>query len=158
VVGRNAFIDAAVVIGRDCKIQDGALIYSPAVLADGVFVGPGAILTNDRLPRAVSPELAPVSREQWVANGVTVGRGASVGAGAVIVAGSRIGAWSMVGAGSVVVHDVPDHGLVVGNPARRIGWVGRSGVRLVADGNVLRCPATGVGYLEHDGELTEQPS
>ncbi len=134
-------------IGPDAKIQDRALIYGPARLGAGVFIGPGAILTNDRRPRAVGPDLTKKGAGDWVAEGVTVGDGASVGAGAVVVAGVVVGRWALVGAGAVVAGDVADFALVVGVPARRIGWVGRAGARLEEDGpDRLRCPVTGQGF------------
>jgi len=143
-VGRGVYVDAGVELGPDCKVQDQALLYAPARLGAGVFVGPGAILTNDRRPRAVDPDLTKKGATGWVPDGVVVGDGASIGAGAVVVAGTAIGRWAMVGAGSVVTRDVGDFALVVGSPARRIGWVGRAGARLDDDGaDELRCPVTG---------------
>ena len=92
----------------------------------------------------------------WHAVGVTVGEGASIGARAVCVAPVRIGDWAMVGAGAVVTSDVPDFALVVGVPARRIGWVGRAGERLEqVDVDTWRCPETGARYREAAGKLTE---
>jgi acetyltransferase-like isoleucine patch superfamily enzyme len=143
-IGRGVYVDAGVQIGPDGKVQDRAMLYAPARLGAGVFVGPGAILTNDRRPRAVNPDLSKKDAAGWVADGVIVGDGASIGAGAVIVAGVSIGAWAMVGAGAVVTGDVAAFALVVGCPARRVGWVGRAGARLEVDGSDrLRCPSTG---------------
>lgn len=148
-LGRGAYVDAGVQVGADAKIQDLALVYAPARLGDGVFIGPGVILTNDRRPRAVGPDLRKKEASDWVPEGVVVHEGAAVGAGAVVVAGIRIGRWAMVGAGSVVTRDVPDFALVVGSPARHAGWVGRAGVRLEADGpGRLRCPASGQHFRE----------
>lgn len=149
VVGRNVFVDVGVRIGARCKIQNNALLYAPAVLGDGVFVGPGVILTNDRSPRAVAPDGSLLRAGDWSSAGVDVGQGASLGAGAVVIAGVRIGAWSLVGAGAVVVTDVAPNALVVGSPARRIGWVGRAGVRLESDAaGGLRCPRTGERFRD----------
>jgi len=143
-VGRGAYIDTGVELGPDCKVQDRAMLYAPARLGAGVFVGPGVILTNDRRPRAVAPDLTKIDATGWAAEGVVVSEGASLGAGAVVVAGTKIGRWALVGAGSVVTRDVADFALVVGSPARRIGWVGRAGARLDDDGaDELRCPVTG---------------
>jgi acetyltransferase-like isoleucine patch superfamily enzyme len=162
VVGRGAYVGAGVQIGDNVKLQNYALVYEPAVLGDGVFVGPAVVLTNDRNPRSVDPEGHQKRGGDWEAVGVTVDEGASLGARSVCVAPLRIGRWAMVAAGAVVTKDVPDFGLVVGVPARRIGWVGRSGVRLVArpdEPGVWECPETGALYTENsaDGEalLTE---
>jgi UDP-2-acetamido-3-amino-2,3-dideoxy-glucuronate N-acetyltransferase len=154
VIGRGAYVGPGVRLGNRCKLQNYALVYEPAVLADGVFVGPAAVLTNDRHPRAVSPSGRLKRAEDWEAVGVDVGPGASIGARAVCVAPVTIGAWALVAAGAVVTEDVPDHALVVGVPARRIGWVGRAGVPLEqVHGSVWRCPRSGETYREQDGRL-----
>jgi acetyltransferase-like isoleucine patch superfamily enzyme len=120
-IGRNVYIGPGVKIGDNCKIQNNALIYAPSILADGVFVGPGAILTNDKHPRAISDSGEVKGPDDWKAVQVLVETGASIGAGAVCVAPLKIGEFSTVGAGSVVVRDVPKGSTVVGNPAREIG-------------------------------------
>ncbi len=154
IVGRGAYIGSGVRVGDHCKIQNYALVYEPAVLEDGVFIGPAVVLTNDTYPRAVNPDGSLKSTHDWQAVGVTVRHGASVGARAVCVAPVTVGRWATVAAGAVVTRDVPDHALMVGVPARRIGWVGRAGVRLEneADGT-WRCPATGELYDETDDGL-----
>jgi UDP-2-acetamido-3-amino-2,3-dideoxy-glucuronate N-acetyltransferase len=150
VVGRGAYVGAGVVMGANCKLQNYALVYEPAELGDGVFIGPVAVLTNDEYPRSVDPDGTLRRGGDWEAVGVHVGDGASVGARAVCVAPVRVGRWAMVAAGAVVTHDVPDFALVVGVPARQIGWVGRSGRRLEeADGaGTWTCPKTGAVYRE----------
>ena len=156
-LGRGAYVDAGVRVGPDAKIQDRALLYAPARLGAGVFVGPGVILTNDRTPRAVDPDLRKKDASGWEAQGVEVGDGASLGAGSVVVAGTAIGRWALVGAGSVVTRDVADFALVVGCPAHRTGWVGRSGARLVEDGTGrLRCPVTGRRFREIGDRIEEE--
>lgn len=156
VVGRGAYIGTGVAVGRNCKIQNYALVYEPAVLEDGVFIGPAVVLTNDTFPRAVTPNGELKSGDDWEAVGVHICEGASVGARAVCVAPVKIGRWATVAAGAVVTRDVPDFGLVVGVPARRVGWVGKAGMPLVADGDDWVCPRTGQRYLETlDGNLTE---
>lgn len=156
VVGRGAYIGPGVVVGDRVKIQNQALVYEPAVLEDGAFVGPAVVLTNDTYPRAVNPDGTPKTGADWEAVGVTVRTGASIGARAVCVAPVTIGRWASVGAGSVVTRDVPDHALVVGVPARRVGWVGRSGVPLVSDsGDRWVCPVSGQVYIENDARLEE---
>lgn len=155
IVGRGAYIGTGVHVGDRCKIQNYALVYEPASLADGVFIGPAVVLTNDTYPRAVTPDGALKSAHDWEPVGVTIGEGASIGARAVCVAPVRIGRWAMVAAGAVVTQDVPDFAMVAGVPAHRIGWVGRAGRRLVPDGDAWRCPETGESYVERDGAITE---
>lgn len=150
VVGRGAYIGSGVQMGNGCKIQNYALVYEPAKLADGVFVGPAAVFTNDHFPRAVNPDLSPKSASDWEPVGVTCQEGASIGARAVCVAPVTIGAWAMVAAGATVVKDVPPHALVAGVPAKRIAWVGRSGEKLLpaSDGtDAWVCPTTGEWYI-----------
>lgn len=155
VVGRGAYLGTGVELGRNCKIQNYALVYEPARLGDGVFVGPAAVLTNDTYPRAVNPDGSLKSADDWHAVGVTIEDGASIGARAVCVAPVRIGAWATVAAGAVVTKDVPAHAIVVGVPARQVGWVGRAGRPLERAESGWVCPATGARYTEIDGALTE---
>ncbi len=158
VIGRGAYVGPGVIIGSNVKIQNYALVYEPARLADGVFIGPAAVLTNDTYPRAVTPEGRLKTGADWTAVGVVIGEGAAIGARAVCVAPVVVGRWSLIAAGAVVVADVPDFALVVGVPARRVGWVGRAGVRLVADGDGrFVCPDSGARYVEVDGLLSEAP-
>lgn len=153
IIGQGAYIDAGVAVGDNCKVQNGAQVYAPAVLHDGVFVGPGAILTNDRLPRAVMANGAQKTETDWSANGVTVESGASIGAGAVILPGVVIGEWAMVGAGAVVTRDVPSRALVRGIPAKLIGWVGRDGRALSAERSLLVDSETGETFRDVGGTL-----
>lgn len=156
ILGRSVYVGPGARLGERCKVQNQAMLYEPAVLEDGVFIGPGAVLTNDMYPRAVMPDGRRMSADDWAPVGVVVREGASVGARAVCVAPLTIGRWASVGAGAVVTRDVPDHALVVGTPARRIGWVGRSGVPLVQDADERwTCPRTGEVYLEIQGRLEE---
>ncbi|MDR2454105.1 MAG: acetyltransferase [Bifidobacteriaceae bacterium] len=155
VIGRGAYIGAGVRLGQACKVQNYALVYEPAGLADGVFVGPAAVLTNDTYPRAINPDGSLKGGEDWESVGVSVKRGASIGARAVCVAPLTIGAWAMVAAGAVVVKDVPDHALVAGVPARQIGWVGPAGRPLERRGEVWVCPATGALFKAAGDKLEE---
>jgi UDP-2-acetamido-3-amino-2,3-dideoxy-glucuronate N-acetyltransferase len=156
IVGRGAYIDTGVTLGDNCKVQNYALVYAPARLGHGVFIGPAVVLTNDVYPRAVSADGGIKSGDDWEAAGVTIGDGAAVGARSVVVAGVSIGAWALVGAGAVVTKDVPDHALVVGVPARRVGWVGYAGVPLEDRGDGLWvCPESGTNFIEQDDTLTE---
>ncbi|MEW2300751.1 acyltransferase [Streptomyces sp. NPDC006655] len=159
IVGRGAYVGPGVRIGDNVKLQNYALVYEPAVLGDGVFVGPAAVLTNDYFPRSVDPRGRLKRGGDWEAVAVVVAEGASLGARSVCVAPVRVGRWALVAAGAVVTRDVPDFALVAGVPARRIGWVGRAGVRLVerdAEPGVWECPETGALHDEKDGELVER--
>ncbi len=159
IVGRGAYIGTGVVMGDNCKVQNYALVYEPASLGDGVFIGPAVVLTNDTYPRAINPDGSLKSAHDWEPVGVTIKSGASIGARATCVAPVTIGAWATVAAGAVVVKDVPDFALVAGVPARRIGWVGRAGVPLESTGDGRwRCPATQRTYVEADGILVEEDS
>jgi len=145
-------------MGDNCKVQNYALVYEPAKLADGVFIGPAVVLTNDTYPRAINADGTIKSAHDWEPVGVTIERGAAIGARATCVAPVTIGAWATVAAGAVVVKDVPAYALVAGVPARRIGWVGESGVPLVAgdDETTWICPTTGDRYFETNGTLTKE--
>ncbi|MEI8083187.1 MAG: acyltransferase [Actinomycetes bacterium] len=153
IVGRGAYIGTGVEVGENSKIQNFALVYEPAWLGPGVFIGPAAVLTNDQYPRAVNPDLSQKSAHDWEPVGVHISEGASIGARAVCVAPVRIGAWSLVAAGAVVIKDVPDFALVAGVPAKRIRWVGHTGVPLDRrDDGLWVCPESGRLYQQTDEE------
>ncbi len=156
VIGRGAYIGPDVQLGDACKVQNYALVYEPARLADGVFIGPAAVLTNDMHPRAINPDGSLKSVQDWEPVGVSIGYGASIGARAVCVAPLQIGAWATVAAGAVVTRDVPDHALMVGVPARQRGWVGQAGAPLQQDGDGRwTCPVSGTTYLSHGDTIRE---
>lgn len=137
-LGKNVFVDSGVVIGADVKIQNNVSVYRGVHLEDEVFVGPSAVFTNDRFPRASSPDWQVV--ETWVR------RGASIGANATLVGGIEIGAWATVAAAAVVTRAVAPHELVAGNPARRLGWVcqcGRVLARTTDDIGAMACATCG---------------
>lgn len=144
IVGKGAYVDFGVQIGSNVKIQNRASVYHGVTLEDGVFVGPHAVFTNDRLPRAINPDGSLKSDADWVVGETLVRKGASIGAAAVILPGVTIGRWAMVAAGAVVTRDVPDYGLVVGHPARLVGYVCPCGTRLPdsSQGDAA-CPACG---------------
>jgi UDP-2-acetamido-3-amino-2,3-dideoxy-glucuronate N-acetyltransferase len=137
IVGQNVYIDIGVVIGSNVKIQNNVSLYHGVELEDGVFIGPHVIFTNDRTPRAINPDGSLKTASDWTVGYTRVCYGAAIGAGAVIVTGIKIGRWAMVGAGSIVTKDVPDHALVVGNPARTLGYVSAQGARCTTQAEAI---------------------
>jgi acetyltransferase-like isoleucine patch superfamily enzyme len=139
MLGKGVYVDAGVRIGARVRIQNNVSIYAGVELEDDVFVGPSAVFTNDRVPRAGSVDFVPVP--------TLVRRGASIGANATLVCGIEIGAWAMIGAGAVVTRSVATHELVFGNPARRAGWVCVCGTVALRTTDALpaatRCPQCG---------------
>lgn len=156
ILGKGVYIDFDVTIGDNCKLQNGVYVYHPATLGDGVFLGPGVILTNDKLPRAVNPDGTLKGGDDWEAQAILVKDGASVGAGSVLLPGIMVGRWAMVGAGSVVTRDVPDHGLVMGNPARLVGFVCACGARLSAVGRIVGQATLRCGRCESEVNVPEE--
>ena len=157
IIGRGAYVGPGVVIGDNVKLQNYALVYEPARLDDGVFIGPAAVLANDMFPRSVDVSGKLKRAEDWHAQGVVVREGASIGARAVVVPGRVIGRYALVAAGAVVTRDVCDFSLVIGVPARHAGWVGRSGRRLTDEGDgSWRDPETGESYRELDGRIVPE--
>ena len=136
IISKDTYIDEHVFIGNRVKIQNGVSVYHGVTIEDDVFVGPNATFTNDHVPRAFNAA--------WKISPTVIRTGASIGANATIVCGITIGEYAMIGAGSVVTKDVAPHALVVGNPARQVGYVCRCGARLSDNGICSQC-----------GELTE---
>ena len=150
-IGRGVYVGNGVRIGDNSKIQNYALVYEPALLETGVFIGPGVILTNDEYPRSVNPDGSQKSNNDWIPVGVTIREGASIGAGSICIAPLEIGAWALVAAGSTVTKNVPAFALVAGVPAKRIRWVGKAGVPLLDKGEgKFICPKTGEMYFQRD--------
>lgn len=131
VISKDTYIDHDVTIGNGVKLQNGVSVYHGITLEDNVFVGPNAVFTNDFHPRAFN--------SSWTVTKTLVKEGASIGANATIVCGNTLGRYCLVGAGSVVINEVPDHALVVGNPARIIGYVCYCCGRLDTDGKCTVC-------------------
>lgn len=152
-MGKGVYVDRDVRIGDRVKLENGAQVFHGSTLEDGVFVGPHAVLANDRYPRAVAPGGPLKEDADWPEGKVAVRYGASIGAGAVVVPDATIGRWAMVGAGAVVVGDVPDHALVTGTPARQTGWVCRCGRRLRRRGEEWTCPACAASYRFDSAEV-----
>jgi acetyltransferase-like isoleucine patch superfamily enzyme len=155
IVGRGAYVGTGVHIGDNTKIQNYALVYEPAKLGKGVFIGPAVVLTNDTYPRSVSPDGSLKSAHDWTPVGVTIEDGASIGARAVCVAPLTIGRWATIAAGAVVTKDVPAFALMAGVPATRLGWVGKAGFPLREADGFWVCPETGAKYVEEDNFLKE---
>lgn len=152
MIGQNGYVASSVVVGDGCRIQNNVSLYDGVILEDEVFVGPSAVFTNVTNPRAAVNRRAEFRATR-------VGRGASIGANATIVAGVTLGPFCLIGAGSVVTHDVPGFALMVGVPARHVGWVSRNGDRLVfpKGTSVARCPSSGEAYRLLGGSLEVLP-
>jgi UDP-2-acetamido-3-amino-2,3-dideoxy-glucuronate N-acetyltransferase len=133
ILSKDVYVDAGVQIGNYVKVQNGVSIYHGVTLEDGVFCGPHCVFTNDRQPRAVNPDGTLKQGDDWLLSETRVCAGASIGAGAVIVCGVTVGRWAMIGAGAVVTRDVPNYGLVYGNPARLRGFVCPCGQKLAPE-------------------------
>jgi UDP-2-acetamido-3-amino-2,3-dideoxy-glucuronate N-acetyltransferase len=141
IIGKDVYVDFDVKIGHNVKIQNSALIYHGATLEDGVFIGPQVCLTNDRLPRAITVDGQLKGNDDWVVGPTLIKYGASIGAGSLILPDVTVGRFALVGAGAVVTKNVPDHGLVVGNPARLVGYVCHCGKKMIQQGNTWNCSA-----------------
>lgn len=148
-LGQGCFVASSAVIGRGVKLQNHVSVFDGVQLQDYVFCGPGVVFTNVRTPRS------EISRRD-VYETTVVRVGASIGANATIRCGVTIGRYAMIGAGAVVVTNVPDFAMYIGNPARQRGWVGRGGTQLCFDerGRAL-CPDTGFAYCLRDGLVSE---
>ena len=154
IIGSHVYIDSNVKIGSNCKIQNKSQLFDSAEIQDGVFIGPGVILTNDRYPRAINGNMLLKTASDWKKVGVKVGKGASIGAGAICVAPMAIGEWALIGAGSVVTRDVTSFALVVGNPAKQIGWVGPEGYKLIlVSDDTYECPKSRAKFKLMNGKL-----
>jgi UDP-2-acetamido-3-amino-2,3-dideoxy-glucuronate N-acetyltransferase len=139
-IGQNVVISPQVVLGNNVKVQNNVSIYTGVTCADDVFLGPSMVFTN-----VINPRSAVIRRDNYLQT--RVGKGASIGANATIVCGHDIGAYAFIGAGAVVTKPVPDFALVVGNPARQIGWMSEFGHRLQFDTEGrATCPESGQKY------------
>lgn len=144
-IGQNVVVSPEVVLGNNVKVQNNVSIYTGVVCEDDVFLGPSMVFTN-----VMNPRSAVNRRDQY--SKTVVKRGASIGANATIVCGNDIGEFAFIGAGSVVTKEVPNFALVVGNPARQIGWMSTFGHRLnFSEKGEATCPESGQKYLLKDG-------
>ena len=144
-LGDHCFVEGGARVGDAVTLKNGTMVWEGVTLEDGVFVGPGAVFTNDLWPRSPRHVAERYGDGGWLAR-TTVREGASIGARAVIVAGIEVGRYAMVGAGAVVTRGVADHSLVVGSPARHVGWVCVCGTRLGAADGTVSCDECGRGF------------
>ncbi|HPE10636.1 MAG TPA: acyltransferase [Saprospiraceae bacterium] len=147
-IGQNVVISPDVIMGNNVKIQNNVSVYTGVICEDDVFLGPSCVFTNVINPRS------HVSRKHEYKTTI-VGKGASVGANATIVCGHNIGKYAFIGAGAVVTKDVPDYALVVGNPARKVGWVCKCGMKLSKLDSLYVCEECGAEYKESNQKLEE---
>lgn len=146
-IGQNVVISPNVVIGNNVKIQNNVSVYTGVVCEDYVFLGPSMVFTN-----VINPRSEVNRRDEFMTT--IIRRGASVGANATIVCGNEIGEYALIGAGAVIIRPVAPYALVVGNPARRIGWVSRYGHRLHFDKEgIAVCPETNERYRLSNGNV-----
>jgi UDP-2-acetamido-3-amino-2,3-dideoxy-glucuronate N-acetyltransferase len=146
-IGQNVVISPDVILGSNVKIQNNVSIYTGVICEDDVFLGPSMVFTN-----VINPRSAVNRKEQYAKT--TVKKGASIGANATIVCGHDIGAFAFIGAGAVVTKNIPDYALVVGNPARQLGWVSEYGHRLkFNDEGIALCPETNQEYKLADNKV-----
>ena len=140
IIGKDVYIDFDVKVGSNVKIQNGSYLYHGLTVEDGVFIGPRAVFTNDVYPRAITPDGKLKGNEDWEVGPILIRYGASIGTGAIIIPNVTVGKFAMVAAGAVVTRSVPDHGLVVGVPARLVGYVCKCGRKMVPQEDAYYCP------------------
>ena len=145
-LGQNVVVMPGTRLGNNVKVQNNVSIYEGVVLEDDVFCGPSCVFTNVMNPRS------HISRKAEYRQ-TLVRRGATIGANATVVCGVTVGEYAFIGAGAVVTADVPSYGLMVGVPARRVGWMCQCGVRLNVSGGTARCESCGAAYRESGGRL-----
>jgi len=148
ILGKGVYVDFGVRIGDRCKLQNGVYVFHGFELEDGVFLGPGAMLLNDKSPRAINPDGTLKSDADWTVSSGLIKHGASIGGGVMVLPGVTVGRFAMVGTGAVVTKDVPDHGLVYGSPARLKGFVcecGHAAGSPITNGDVVEMTCTGCG-------------
>ena len=146
-IGQNVVISPEVVLGNNVKVQNNVSVYTGVICEDDVFLWPSCVFTNVTNPRSA------VNRKSQYA-GTHVGKGATIGANATVVCGHDIGAYAFIGAGAVVTKHVPDYALLVGNPARQLGWMSEYGHRLYFDNEgIAECPESHEKYQLKDGKV-----
>ena len=148
VLGQNVYVGAQAVLGNNVRVQNNVSIYDRVILADDVFCGPSMVFTN-----VINPRSSVERKDEYLVT--HVGKGASIGANATIICGNEIGEYAFIGAGSVVTKPVPAYALVVGNPAKQIGWMSKAGIRLTFDEEGMAvCGETGERYIMKNQKVT----
>ena len=148
-IGQNVVVSPQVKLGRNVKVQNNVSIYTGVICEEDVFLGPSMVFTN-----VINPRSAVLRRNQY--QQTIVKKGASIGANATIICGNNIGKFALIGAGSVITKEVPPYGLVVGNPAKQIGWISEYGHRLNFDDKGMAiCPESQEKYLLKDNSVTK---
>lgn len=149
ILGQNVFVASEVVVGNRVKIQNNVSLFAGVTCEDEVFIGPSVVFTNVLNPRSA------VNRKNEFRS-TRVGKGATIGANSTVVCGHQIGKYAFIGAGSVVTHDVPDYAMVLGNPARRVGWMSENGQKLLFDKDGFAfCPVTGEKYQLSNNQVVK---
>jgi UDP-2-acetamido-3-amino-2,3-dideoxy-glucuronate N-acetyltransferase len=143
IISKNVYVDFEVTIGCNVKIQNNVSVYHGVTIEDDVFVGPSAIFTNDFRPRSVNAD--------WKVTPTLIEKGASIGAGATLICGIKVGQYAMVGSGAVVNKDVPAHALVVGNPAKAVGFVYKNGERVKTE-HLLKVDDTRAVFMHPESQ------
>ena len=146
-LGQNVVVSPGVILGENVKVQNNVSIYTGVICEDDVFLGPSMVFTN-----VINPRSAIIRKEEY--KQTLVKKGASIGANATVICGNTIGDFALIGAGAVITKDVPAYALVVGNPAKQIGWVSEYGHRLTFENNEATCPESGEKYkLENNAVI-----
>jgi UDP-2-acetamido-3-amino-2,3-dideoxy-glucuronate N-acetyltransferase len=148
-IGQNVVISPGVKLGKNVKVQNNVSIYTGVICEDDVFLGPSMVFTN-----VINPRSAIIRKDSYSAT--LVEKGASIGANSTIICGNKIGTYSFIGAGAVVTKEVKPYALVIGNPARQIGWMSEYGHKLKFDSDgFASCPESGERYRITDGEVSK---
>lgn len=149
-LGQNVVVSPNVKLGNNVKVQNNVSIYTGVICEDDVFLGPSMVFTN-----IINPRSAIIRRDQYVET--IVKKGASIGANATVICGNPIGKYALIGAGAVVTKEVPDYALLVGNPAKQIGWVSEYGHKLkFSDEGLAICPESGQEYIIKDFKVSRK--
>ena len=148
-IGQNVVVSPEVILGNDVKVQNNVSIYTGVTCDDEVFLGPSMVFTN-----VINPRSAVSRKDQYLKT--HVGKGATIGANATIVCGNNIGRYAFVGAGAVVITDIPDYAIVVGNPSRQTGWMSEFGHKLQFDETgIAYCPESNEKYKLEEGKVVK---